>query len=418
MTQVLNALADIVTFISDWLTGLLENIGASPLLIELLLKSLGAIIIIFFLLTTALFIIWIERKMVGRIQDRIGPNRVGPWGLLQNVADVAKLLTKEIIIPDGADVVPFMLAPIISVASVFLIWGALPFTRTTIGTNVNIGVLYIVAVSSLGIMSVLMAGWSSNNKYALLGAFRGVAMLVSYEVPLILTLLIPVLLTGSMRVNDIVEAQGVWYFFAMPIAAVIFYIANHAEAGRSPFDLLEAESEIVAGYHTEYSGMAFAMFYLAEFLHAFTISALTATLFFGGWRGPGAAQYPTLGFIYFGIKTFAIYFVNVWARGTLPRLRIDQTMNFCWKFLVPLSLVLVVVSVLVDKVAATLFPTGYVLVGSFVEMLPRTGLLLIVNLALGGATLALLMRQGRRERERLAAMDAAPIERPAPSQAK
>jgi NADH-quinone oxidoreductase subunit H len=403
-------MADLFNTIGGWLTTLLERIGASQLIIDLVMATIGAVVIIFFLLTMALVIIWIERKMVGRIQDRIGPNRVGPWGIFQNIADVVKLMTKEIIIPTGADLIPFMLAPIISVASVFLIWAALPFTRTTVGTNVNIGALYIVAVSSLSIMAILMAGWSSNNKYALLGAFRGVAMLVSYEVPIVLTLLVPVFLTGSMRVNDIVEGQSIWYVFSMPLAALIFYIGNHAEAARSPFDMLEAESEIVAGFHIEYSGMAFAMFYLAEFLHAFTISALAATLFFGGWRGPGAAEIPILGVFYFFLKTFVIYFVNVWARGTLPRLRIDQMMSFCWKFLVPISLLLLIVAFMADKIAAIIIP-GYQMTGTFVEVLPRAAVLLSVNLVIGGLVIAYITRQGRRERERYEMIETAPIER-------
>ncbi len=405
-------MADLFTTISEWLAGLLENIGASPMLIDIIMGSIGALVIIFYLLTLALVITWIERKQSAVMQDRIGANRVGPWGIFQNLADVVKLMTKEIVIPTGADLVPFMLAPILAVASVFLIWAALPFARTTVGTSVNIGALYIVAVSSLSIMAVLMAGWSSNNKYALLGAFRAVAMLVSYEVPIILTLMVPVLLAGSMQVNEIVQAQSVWYVFMVPIAAIIFYIGNHAEAARAPFDMLEAESEIVAGFHIEYSGMAFAMFYLAEFLHAFTIAALAATLFFGGWRGPGAEQIPVLGVVYFFIKTTLIYLFNVWVRGTLPRLRIDQIMDFCWKFLVPVSLLLLVVVVLADKIAALLIP-GYVLTGSFVEMLPRTAVLLAVNVALGALLVGWVARQGRRSREALEARRIAPIERPA-----
>ncbi len=410
-------MADIFTTIGEWTRRLLENLGASDLVIDLVFGVLGSLTIIFFLLTLALFIIWIERKLVGRIQNRIGPNRVGPWGLFQNVADVVKLLTKEIIIPTGADLIPFMLAPVISVASVFLIWGAIPFARSAVGTTVAIGALYIIAVSSLGILAVLMAGWSSNNKYALLGAFRAVAMLVSYEVPIILTLLVPVMLSGTLNVNAIVEQQSVWYFFMAPLAGIIFYIGSHAEAARAPFDMLEAESEIVAGYQTEYGGMAFAMFYLAEFLHAFTISALAAIFFFGGWRGPFALQVPTLGIVYFFIKTFAIYLFNVWVRGTLPRLRIDQVMSFCWKFLVPLTLVLLVGMILVDKIAQTFIP-GYAVAGGFVDLLPRTAALLIVNVVVGLLALGMVVRQGRRERERLAAAEVAPIERPAASVAK
>ena len=408
---------DIFTLIGDWITGLLESIGAGPVVIDLVFGFIGSFIIINFLLIMALVIIWIERKLIGRIQARIGPNRVGPWGIFQNVADVLKLMTKEIIIPTGADLIPFMLAPIISVASVFLIWAVVPFTRTAVGTTVTVGVLYIVAVSSLSILSVLLAGWSSNNKYALLGAFRAVAMLVSYEVPIILMLLIPVMLAGTMDVLQIVEQQGIWYVFMAPLATLIFFVASHAEAARSPFDTLEAESEIVAGFHIEYSGMAFAMFYLAEFLHSFTVGALVATFFLGGWRGPFAAEVPVLGVIYFFIKTFAVYFINIWARGTLPRLRIDQVMDFCWKFLIPLSLVLVMLMVLADKVAAAVFP-GYAAVGGFVDLLPRAAVLLIVNVLVGAAAVGWVIRQGRRERERLAAMEIAPIERPAAGAAK
>jgi NADH-quinone oxidoreductase subunit H len=410
-------MADVFTTIYNWFSGLLQGWGASQLVVDVVIGLIGAVIIVVYLLTLALFIIWVERKVVGRIQDRIGPNRVGPWGLFQNIADVLKLLTKEIILPTGVDLIPFILAPVLAVASVFMVWAAIPFARTAVGTNVNIGALYIVAVSSFGIMAVLLAGWSSNNKYALLGAFRAVAMLVSYEVPVIITLLIPVLLAGSMRINDIVAAQSIAYVFMVPLAGIIFYVGNHAEAARAPFDVLEAESEIVAGFHIEYSGMAFAMFYLAEFLHAFTMSALVATLFFGGWRGPGAEQIPSLGIIYFFIKTFAIYFFNVWVRGTLPRLRIDQIMNFSWKFLIPLSLILVIVTVVADKVAAALLP-GYVLVGSLVEMLPRAAVLLGTNVVVGVLVVAWIARQGRLERERLAALEAAPVERPAPAQAR
>lgn len=410
-------MADIFTIIGEWITGLLEGIGAAPVVIDLVFGFIGSFIIINFLLVMALVIIWIERKLIGRIQNRIGPNRVGPWGIFQNLADVLKLMTKEIIIPTGADLVPFMLAPIISVASVFLIWAVVPFARTAVGTAVAVGALYIVAVSSLSILSVLLAGWSSNNKYALLGAFRAVAMLVSYEVPIILMLLVPVMLAGTMDVVQIVEQQGIWYVFMAPLVALIFFVGSHAEAARSPFDMLEAESEIVAGFHTEYSGMAFAMFYLAEFLHSFTVGALVATFFLGGWRGPFAAEVPLLGVVYFFIKTFGVYFINIWARGTLPRLRIDQVMDFCWKFLVPLSLVLLMGMILADKVAAVVFP-GYNMVGGFVDLLPRAAVLLIVNVVVGAAAVAWVVRQGRRERERLAATEIAPIERPAAGAAK
>src|SRR5574341_260341 len=292
-------MADIFTTIHNFLFDLLTGWGLSEAWATGIMQFLGAFVVTNFALLILVFNIWFERKVIARMQDRIGPNRVGPWGILQTVADLAKLVTKEIIVPSGADLIPFMAAPIVAVASVILVWAVMPFAKTAIGTDLNIGVLYMVAVSSLGIMSILLAGWSSNNKFALLGAFRAVAMLVSYEVPMILTLMVPVLLSGSMQMGKVVEFQRIWYIAAMPLAGLIFYISLTAEVGRSPFDLLEAESEIVAGYHIEYSGFAFAIFYAAEWAHAFTISALMAALFLGGWQGPGAEQYPTLGLIYF-----------------------------------------------------------------------------------------------------------------------
>lgn len=394
-------MADVFTTVSTWLTNLLAGWGLGPMAIDAVQNLIGAVIIVVFGLGMVVFNIWLERKIIGRVQDRFGPNRAGPFGLFQTIADVLKLFTKEIIIPQGVDRVPYFLAPAMAVASVLLIWAVMPFAKTAIGTDVNIGVLYFFAVSSLGIMAVLMAGWSSNNKYAMLGGFRAVAMLVSYEVPMVLALLVPVILAGTLRMNGIVEAQTVWFAFMAPIALLMFFISSTAEVGRAPFDLLEAESEIVAGFHIEYSGMAFAMFFLAEFLHAFTISALTASLFLGGWHGPGAAQFPTLGVIYFLTKTFAVYFVSIWARGTLPRLRIDQVMNFNWKFLVPLALVNLMATALVDKLGLEFIP-GYAATGGFIELLPRAGVLLFVNIGLVLATLAWLAIQARRTRRALA----------------
>lgn len=397
--------ADIFKSIYEVSHNLLTNtFHASDALATGLLQFLAAFTVANFVLLILIFNIWFERKVIARMQDRIGPNRVGPWGLMQTIADLGKLLTKEIIVPEGADLIPFMIAPILSVASVVLIWAVIPFAQSAIGTDVGIGALYFVAAGSLGVMAILMAGWSSNNKYALLGAFRAVAMLVSYEVPVILTLLVPVLLSGTMRMNEIVADQRIWYFAMAPLAGIIFWIASLAEVGRTPFDLLEAESEIVAGYHIEYSGFAFAMFYAAEWAHGFAICALMATLFFGGWRGPGVDQIPTLGVLYFLGKTFLIYFFQTWTRATLPRLRIDQVMNFCWKFLVPLSLALIIATVLVDKIATQFWPGGaevYLSTDSLAAMLPRTIILLTVNLVLMAVGLWFVAQEGRRERERL-----------------
>jgi NADH-quinone oxidoreductase subunit H len=245
----------------------------------------------------------------------------------------------------------YNIAPVLSVVSVLLIWAVIPFASTVFGVDLNVGVLFVVAVAGLGELAIIMAGWSSNNKYALLGAFRVVAQLISYEVPMLLTLLVPVLLTGSMNLNAIVKAQNVWYIFSAPLAALVFLITSLAEVGRSPFDLVESESEIVGGFNIEYSGLKFGMFFVAEFLHAFTAALLFTVLFLGGWRGPGAEQYPILGFIYFAIKNIFAYFVFILARGSLPRLRIDQMMDLNWKVLTPVSLGLFAVVAIVAKLA-------------------------------------------------------------------
>jgi NADH-quinone oxidoreductase subunit H len=304
-----------------------------------------------FCLTIVLFVIWLERKLISRFQDRIGPNRVGGrYGLLQSVADALKLLTKEIITPSGADRLIYNLAPLLIVMTALLGWAVIPFAPGVIGTDLDVGVFYVLAISSVSVITYLLAGWGSNNKYALLGAFRAVAQLVSYEVPMVMALLIPVLLAGSMSTQRIVAEQSVWYILVVPLSALIFYISALAELGRTPFDLLEAESEIVAGYHTEYSGMKFAMFMLAEFISALFMASLFTTIYLGGWRGPGAVEFPILGLVYFFLKTFLVYFTFVWVRATLPRLRIDQLLNFNWKVLVPVTLVLLMVVAVVVKI--------------------------------------------------------------------
>jgi NADH-quinone oxidoreductase subunit H len=278
-----------------------------------------------FLLLNVLVLIWLERKLISRFQDRIGPNRVGGrYGLLQSVADALKMLTKEFITPSGADRIAYNLAPFIIVVTALLMWAVIPFAPGVIGTDLNVGLFYILAVSSISVVALLLAGWGSNNKYALLGAFRSVAQLVSYEVPMVLALLIPIMLAGSMSLQTIVYQQDVWYILVVPLSALIFLISALAELGRTPFDLLEAESEIIAGYHIEYSGMKWGMFMMSEFINAFFMSALFTTIYLGGWRGPGAVEFPLLGLVYFSIKTFIILFILIWIRGTFPRVRIDQ----------------------------------------------------------------------------------------------
>jgi NADH-quinone oxidoreductase subunit H len=347
----------------------------------------GVIIICTLNLLIVIFLIWFERKVIARIQDRIGPNRVGGrYGLLQPIADVIKLLTKEDITPAGADKLAYNVAPLVVVIAALMMWAVIPFAPGVSGTNLNVGVFYILAISSVSVVAIILAGWGSNNKYALLGAFRSVAQLVSYEVPMIMALLIPVILAGSMSTQRIVIEQSIWYVFIVPLSAIIFFISALAELGRTPFDLLEAESEIVAGYHIEYSGMKFAMFFLAEFISTLFMSALFVTIYLGGWRGPGAVEYPILGLLYFGIKLFLVYSFIVWIRGTLPRVRIDQLLNLNWKFLVPLVLVLILVVAVVDRTMAD------------ASQWARAGVLLLSNLVLGFIALDFVRRYGRRQR--------------------
>jgi NADH-quinone oxidoreductase subunit H len=382
---------DPVQIIADWLRNLLFGWGASDLLTEVILKFIGAFLVATVIMVVFVVLIWVERKAAARFQDRIGPNRVGPYGLIQPIADAIKMLTKEDTRPEGADALSYELAPIIAVFSVLMAWAVIPFTEQWIGADLSVGVMYIAAVGSFGVISIMMAGWSSNNKYSLIGAFRGVAQLISYEVPLFLSLLVPVFLARNMGINSIVEAQGdggVWFILMAPLAAVIYFVSALAEVGRAPFDLLEAESEIVAGYHVEYSGMKFGLFQAAEFLHSFTFAALMAILFFGGWRGPWADQYMLLGLVYFLIKTSLFYLVIIWSRLTFPRVRIDQLMNLNWKFMVPLSLILLIGMPLID------FATR--LTDHWVRVVAQ----LLFNLALGAVAFGMAARADRIQNKR------------------
>ena len=357
-------------------------------LIEVIIDVIGILIVCTFLLVITLYLIWILRKVIARIQDRIGPNRVGGrYGLLQTVADAIKLITKEDIVPSGADKLAFNMAPIITVMAALLMWAVIPFAPNMIGADINVGVFYVLAISSVSVVALLLAGWGSNNKYALLGAFRAVAQLVSYEVPMVMALIIPILLAGSMSTQTIVESQSVWYILVVPLSALIFIISAMAELGQTPFDLLDAESEIVAGFHVEYSGMKFSLFFLGEFINAFFMSALFTTIYLGGWRGPGAVEYPLLGLVYFLLKTLFIYLVLIWVRGTLPRVRIDQLLNFNWKFLVPLTLVLILVVAVVAK-----------LIPSDANDWARAGILFVSNILVAVIALEIVRRYARERR--------------------
>jgi NADH-quinone oxidoreductase subunit H len=380
---------DPITSIANWLRSLLSGWGLPSGLVIFILALLGVVLVASAMLVLDILLVWVERKVVARFQDRLGPNRLGPFGLIQPIADVIKLIIKEDITPEGADRVVFNMAPIMALATVLLLWAVIPFAPTLLGSDVNIGVLYIVAVGGLGTLGIIMAGWSSNNKYALLGAFRTVAMVVSYEVPMVIALLVPVVLTRSMGMGAIVSAQSVWYVVMVPLAALIFLVTSIAELGRAPFDLTEAESEIVAGFHIEYTGMKFGLFYAGELLHAITVSALVATLFLGGWRGPYVQQVPILGVVYLFVKAFLVYFVIMWVRYSFPRLRIDQIMDFCWKFLTPLALVLLIVTAILDKAL-----TG---TNTTTRLFAHLGANIIIALL----TVQILRTYARRERRRV-----------------
>ncbi len=350
----------------------------------------GSVLILGLALTLALALIWLERKLAGRIQDRLGPNRVGPFGLIQPIADALKLLTKEDITPADADRITYNLAPIIAVFHVLMLFAVIPFADKVVGADINVGVLYLMAFGALGTMAMLMAGWASRNKYALLGGFRVVAQLLSYEIPIALVMMIPVLLVGSLNLNDIASGQGGlfglgWFVWIMPAAFLLYFIAALAEGERAPFDLLEAESEIVAGYNIEYSAMKFAWFYLAFFLNTWILSAIATTLFLGGWQGPFVDQIPALGVVYFFAKTFFMFFLFAWVRATFPRLRIDQMMAFCWKVLVPMGLALFLGTAIIVKLGALMSWPGSI----------TNVLLLVMNIVILLVTLSLLGRYTR-----------------------
>ncbi len=351
-----------ITQWSDALSGWLVGLGLPEWAAIFLVYAVGAFVLINYGMLSVLLLIWITRKVISRIQDRIGPNRVGKFGLLQTVADAAKLLSKEDITPRQADKIAYNLSPILAVSGVLMLLAVIPFAPGLTGVDLNIAALYVVALGSIGIMAALMAGWGSNNKYALLAGFRVVAQLLSYEIPLVLSILTVVLLTGSMRFGNIVETQSLhlggfnlgigWLGIVMPGALLIFFISSLAEAELTPFDLLEAESELIAGFHIEYSGMKFAMFFLAQFLNAWILAAVMVTLFLGGWQGPGVGLPvvgPLLGLGYFMLKVYGVYVLQQWIRGTFPRLRIDQMMYLAWKVLVPLTIGLIVVQAIVQK---------------------------------------------------------------------
>jgi len=329
---------------------------------------LFTVIIIVFVLMFVMGFIYIERRVLARMQSRLGPNRLGPFGLLQPVVDAIKVLLKEDIIPTNADKVVHWLAPIIAFFPVLLIFAVVPFANGAILADLNIGILYIAAISSVSTVGIFMAGWGSSNKYSMLGAMRNVAAIVSYEIPLVLAIVGIVLLTGSMSMNDIVLAQDIPFILLQPLGFLLFFIAGCAEINRSPFDLMEADSEIVAGFHTEYSGMKFAMFYLVEYAEALAMSAIIATLYLSGWKWPFLPPW-----LWLILKIIVIFVIMIWTRATMPRIRIDQLMAFAWKFMLPLALI----NLFITAIQVLIWPDGLPWVMIFVNFAIMAVLILL-----------------------------------------
>jgi len=322
-----------------------------PLFWEWAIKSL--VLILTFLVGFG-YLTYYERRFLARLQSRLGPNRAGPYGLMQWMADAVKLIFKEELIPDKAYKLVFILAPIITMVPSIVIAAVIPWgppvtlfghTYNQDVANINVGVLYLMSIASIAVYGIVLAGWSSNNKYAMMGGLRSSAQMISYELTLGLSMVVAILLGNSMSLTEIVEAQrSGWFILVQPVGAVIFWIATVAEVNRHPFDMPEAEQEIVAGYHIEYSGMKFALFFMAEYQKMIVVSAILATLFLGGYLGPGVDQIPWLGPVYMLIKIFILLGIMIWVRASWPRIRYDRLMAFGWKILLPLALAVVFIT--------------------------------------------------------------------------
>ncbi|MBI5842158.1 MAG: NADH-quinone oxidoreductase subunit H [Chloroflexi bacterium] len=375
---------------ADWLMGVFTGWGMNEVAAQVLIAFLGVLLLITLLMVLDIFLVWIERKVVARFQDRLGPNRVGPFGLIQPFADIVKLLIKEDFTPGGADKVVYNIAPMLSMMSVLILWAIVPLAPVILSVDLNVGLLYLIAAGAIGTLSIIMAGWASNNKFALIGAFRQVAVMVSFEVPMLATLLIPTILSGSMGLNGIVQAQNTWFVFIAPLAALIFLIAAIAELGRAPFDLSEGESELVSGYNIEYAGMKFGMFYAGELLHAFTFGGFWAILFFGGYRFFGLEQVsPFLAVAVMVFKAMIGYWIIMWIKYTMMRIRIDHMLAFNWKFLTPVAFVLLMVVALANALLAGT-PTWLYVSGMFLS-----------NVLVAWAAMEVARTVSRREREKV-----------------
>ncbi len=320
---------------TDWIE-FLQGQGLASSLVVFLDGLIGITLILMFVFPTVIIFIWLERRFIGWIQLRPGPNRCGPFGLLQPVADAVKVLFKEIIHPTEGDKLILWIAPALVFFSALMLFAVIPIGEGSLGalSDLNIGILYIVAIGSLGVIALFMAGWGSNNKYALLGAMRAVAQLISYEVPMVLAIIGVVLIVGSLQMSEIVGKQTIPFILLQPLGFLIYFLGALAELNRSPLDQVEAESELTTGYFTEYSGMRFATFFLGEYINTLVVATIVTTVFLSGWKGPFLPVW-----LWFVAKVFAVFLLMLWMRATLVRVRVDQIMAFSWKFLIPLALI-------------------------------------------------------------------------------
>ena len=335
-----------LTELYNWLSHIWAGWNFPGFVLDIIVQFIVAMSMFVFVALNALWIIYYERKFSAKLQIRKGPNRVGPIGILQPLADTVKLLIKEDINPARVDKVVFIAAPGIVFLATFLTLLVIPFGSGIVAADLNIGILYVLAVSGLAVIGILSGGWASNNKYSLMGGMRSAAQIVGYEIPNLIVILAVVMLAGSMRMGDIVAAQAgyKWFVITQPVGFILFLIAANAEINRAPFDLPEAESELVSGFITEYSAMKFACFFLAEYTNLFIVSAIATTLFLGGWEGP---FFP--GFVWFIIKSYAVVTVLMWMRWSFPRIRVDHLMEFSWKYLLPIALLNLVITSIVIK---------------------------------------------------------------------
>lgn len=326
----------------QWFTNLftiftqtLISLGLSPVLADAALLVLKWILIVIIIIVNIIILIWLERKVSGFFQERLGPNRLGPFGVFQTIADAIKLLTKEDIVPSAADKLMFKTAPMLFIVIAVLLYTVIPLGHDMQVIDLNVGILFFISIGSLSTIAILMAGWGSNNKWSLMGAFRSAAQMISYAVPLAFSLLGVIMISGSLNLQEIVAAQkNIWFILLQPLAFIIYFIAATAELNRGPFDMPEAEQELTGGAYTEYTGMRWALFFLAEYTNLVAVSALMATVFLGGWQGPWLPSW-----LWIIIKTYGVILVFFWIKWTFPRIRMDHLMSFSWKVLVPLSLI-------------------------------------------------------------------------------